>query len=100
MKIFLETTIPSYITARPSRDILRFSRQQLTREWWETRRQSHGLFTSQLVLDEVAVGDSAMAAERLTVLSQAVLLARQLADRSRSRAPTDHASHDNAHTSG
>jgi hypothetical protein len=47
MKIFLETTIPSYITARPSRDMLRFSHQQLTREWWETRRQFHQLFTPE-----------------------------------------------------
>jgi hypothetical protein len=74
MKIFLETTIPSYITARPSRDILRFSHQQLTREWWETRRQFHELFTSQLVLDEAAMGDAVKAAERLAVLSYATLL--------------------------
>jgi hypothetical protein len=74
MKIFLETTIPSYITARPSRDVLQFSHQQLTREWWDTRRQFHQLFTSQLVLDEAAIGDSAKAAERLEVLSHAVLL--------------------------
>jgi hypothetical protein len=74
MKIFLETTIPSYVTARPSRDMLQISHQQLTREWWDTRRQAHQLFTSQLVLDEAAIGDPAKAAERLAVLSQAVLL--------------------------
>lgn len=74
MKIFLETTIPSYLTARPSRDILQSGHQQLTREWWETRRQRHELFTSQLVLDEAAVGDPAKAAERLAVLRHAALL--------------------------
>lgn len=48
--------------------------QQLTREWWETRRQQHELFTSQLVLDEAAVGDVAKAAERLALLNEAALL--------------------------
>ena len=74
MKIFLETTIPSYIAARPSRDLLQASHQQLTREWWETRRQHHELFTSQLVLDEAAIGDPGQAAKRLALLSEASLL--------------------------
>ena len=54
--------------------MLRSSRQQITREWWETRRQFHQLFTSQLVLDEAAIGDSIKAAERLAILSRAMLL--------------------------
>jgi len=74
MRIFLETTIPSYITARPSRDVLLLIHQQLTREWWETRRQQHELFTSQLVHDEAATGDAVKASERLALLNQATLL--------------------------
>jgi len=69
----LETTIPSYITVRPSRDLLRFRNQQLTREWWKNRSQSHALSTSQLVLDEAALAVAANAAERLAVLGHAVL---------------------------
>jgi hypothetical protein len=37
--IFIETTIPSYCVARPSRDLLQLARQELTREWWDTQRQ-------------------------------------------------------------
>jgi len=56
MNIFLETTIPSYITVRPSPDPIRLRYQQLTREWRENHRQPHALFTTQLVLEEAALG--------------------------------------------
>ena len=72
--IFIETTIPSYYVARPSRDVLHFARQELTREWWDTRRQQFALRTSQLVLDEAAGGEPAKAAERHKLLDGIPLL--------------------------
>jgi len=75
MTIFLETTIPSYLTARPSREWLLAAHQKLTRAWWENHRRAHELYTSQLVLDEAACGDSKFAARRLNVLADAALLA-------------------------
>lgn len=30
---YLETTIPNYLTAWPSRDLVRAAHQQITREW-------------------------------------------------------------------
>lgn len=33
------------------------ARQQLAKDWWEFEREKHELFTSQLVLDEIAFGD-------------------------------------------
>jgi hypothetical protein len=50
-RLCLETTVPSYLTARPSRDLIRASHQQITREWWESRRPDFEVFISQLVLD-------------------------------------------------
>jgi len=47
----VETTIPSYLVARPARDVVQMARQQITREWWECCRGDHELFTSQIVLD-------------------------------------------------
>ena len=43
-KVYLETTIPSYLVARPSRDLLIAAHQQLTREWWESRGPQFDLF--------------------------------------------------------
>ena len=56
-KVYLETTIPSYLTARPSRDLVTAAHQQITREWWDTRRHAFDLFVSQMVLDEAGAGD-------------------------------------------
>ena len=60
MRIYSESTIPSYVVARPARDLLQAARQQLTRDWWDLKRQAHELFTSQVVLDEIAAGEAAM----------------------------------------
>jgi hypothetical protein len=36
-KLYLETSIVSYLTARPSHDLIRAAHQQITRDWWEMR---------------------------------------------------------------
>ena len=41
---------------------------EATREWWDSRRSQFALYISQVVLDEVARGDSAIAAQRLEIL--------------------------------
>jgi hypothetical protein len=74
MRIYLESTIPSYLVARPARDLLQAARQQLTRDWWESKRGQHELFSSQVVLDEVAAGEAAMARRRLKLLREVPLL--------------------------
>ena len=86
MRIYVESTIPSYVVARPARDLLQAARQQLTRDWWDSKRQEHELFTSQVVLDEVAAGEPAMAQSRLALLAGLAILdltpaAEALADR-------------------
>ena len=72
--IFIETTIPSYYVSRPSRNLLQFARQELTREWWDARRHEFDLFASQLVLDEASEGEPAKASERLQLLAGLELL--------------------------
>src|SRR5579862_1002093 len=72
--VYLETTIPSYLTAWPSRDLVRAAHQQITREWWEKRRTEFELYISQVVLRECQAGDATAAADRLNVLHELPLL--------------------------
>ena len=60
--------MPSYLTAWPSRDLIRAGHQQLTKEWWQTRRAGFDIYISQFVLDEAAAGDAEAARERLAAL--------------------------------
>jgi hypothetical protein len=72
-KTYVETSIVSYLTAWPSRDLVRAAHQQITREWWATR-ENYELFISQFVIDEAGAGDGEAAASRLAALSEAQLL--------------------------
>jgi hypothetical protein len=72
--VYLETTIPSYLTAWRSPELVMAARQQITREWWDTRRHDFELFISQLVIDEGSAGDPEAAARRLEALKGIPLL--------------------------
>lgn len=74
LKVYIETTIVSYLTARPSRDLIVAAHQQLTQEWWENRRANFDLYTSQFVLQESSAGDAKMAQTRLEALEEIPLL--------------------------
>jgi hypothetical protein len=74
-KLCLETTIPSYLTAWGSRELVMAAHQQLTREWWEGRRADFDLYFSVFVLDEARAGDPAAARRRLEALAPFPLLA-------------------------
>jgi len=89
-KIYLETTIISYVTAKPSRDLILAAHQELTNEWWEYRRKHFELFVSELVIQEAQAGDKAAAQKRLGILEllpllelneQALSLARALMEK-------------------
>ena len=73
-RVYLETTIPSYLTAWPSRDLVRAAHQQITRDWWDRRRAEFELVISQVVLRECQAGDATAAAERLKILQDLPLL--------------------------
>jgi predicted nucleic acid-binding protein len=73
--VYLETTIVSYLTGRPNRDIRIRAHQQATRRWWRTRRMDFRTFVSPLVWDEAAAGDAAAARRRLRLLRGVPVLA-------------------------
>ena len=47
-KVYVETSVISYLTSRPSRDLIIAANQRLTQEWWLKRRDEFDLFISQL----------------------------------------------------
>ncbi len=73
-RVYLETTFASYLTARPSRDLIIAAHQQITHDWWDYRRKDYELCVSQLVLREAGDGDPQAAQERLDVLATMTLL--------------------------
>ncbi|HLP61847.1 MAG TPA: type II toxin-antitoxin system VapC family toxin [Candidatus Deferrimicrobium sp.] len=73
-KVYIETTIISYLTGKPSRDIIIAAHQQITEEWWQTRRHLFDLYASQLVIREAGAGDEEYSQKRLNALSEAELL--------------------------
>ncbi len=73
-KIYLETTIVSYLTAKPSRDLVVAAHQQITLEWWETRLRKFDIFISELVVREAGAGDKTAAQKRLEALEEIPLL--------------------------
>ena len=62
-KLYLESTIPSYLTARRSRDLRLAANQEATQEWWECQRNEYELYVSAAVLAEAGEGDPVFAAE-------------------------------------
>lgn len=72
--LYIETSIVSYLTARPSRDLVIAAHQQITNDWWENNRVEFYLFTSQLVLDEASAGDAVAAKRRFAKLDEIPLL--------------------------
>jgi hypothetical protein len=72
-RVYVETTVPSYLTAWPSRDSVRAAHQQITREWW-AHRGAFELYASRLVVQECQAGDPQAAADRLAALAGVPLL--------------------------
>jgi predicted nucleic acid-binding protein len=73
--VYIETSILGYLTARSTKDLILAANIEITRDWWESRRNAFILYTSEAVLDEVAQGDTEIAAQRLEILRDFPLLA-------------------------
>lgn len=68
-RVYIETTVASYLTARPSRDPVVVAHQEITLEWWTDHRQRFDLYISELVLREAGRGDESAAPKRLAELA-------------------------------
>jgi predicted nucleic acid-binding protein len=72
--IYLETTIISYLTSRPHRDIVVAAQQEVTRQWWENEKQRYRCVTSPYVLEEASAGDEQAAEKRIQSLQDIEIL--------------------------
>jgi predicted nucleic acid-binding protein len=73
-KVYLETSVISYLTARPSRDVIKLAKQELTREWWDKNRAAYDLYVSTPVRDEAGKGDRDAARRRMEIMDGLTVL--------------------------
>ena len=73
-KVYIETTVISYLTARPTHNVVIAGRQQSTRDWWRNAANRFELVASELVLNEAQGGDPEAARARLAVINSLTLL--------------------------
>lgn len=66
--LYIETSILGYLTARSIKDLILAANIEITKDWWESRRNAFTLFISEAVLEEVALGDPQIAAQQLEIL--------------------------------
>ena len=72
--IYIETSVVSYLVARPSRDLIVAAHQQLTVTWWQDQGPKYDLFISQIVIEEARAGDPDTAEKRLAAIENLLLL--------------------------
>lgn len=67
--VYIESSVISYLTARPSRDLVIAGHQAVTADWWDDHRMRYDVHVSPLVVEEISAGDAAAAAERLRLIA-------------------------------
>ena len=73
-KVYIETSVVSYVTARSSRDLIVAARQEITRERWSRILTDFDCFVSILVVQEASGGDQEAAAARLSAIADIPVL--------------------------
>lgn len=72
--VYLETSVISYLTARPSRDLIVAAHQQITAEWWDAVRPKADCFISPFVIEEATRGDEDAARKRIAAIADFAVL--------------------------
>ena len=63
--VYIESSVISYLTARPSRDLVVAAYQQITKDWWGSELSKYHCFISDFVVEEISRGDKTAAADRI-----------------------------------
>ena len=72
--VYIESTIVSYLVAKPSRDLIVAAHQQLTMEWWDLIRLQVDCFVSPFVIQEISAGDEEAANKRIGLIKDMPVL--------------------------
>lgn len=72
--LYVETSVVSYLTAWPSRDLVVAAHQQITHDWWNNHAAQYELFVSEAGYEEAKRGDPDAAARRLAILRPLAVL--------------------------
>lgn len=73
IKVYIESSAISYLTSRPTEDLIRKAKQFLTRSWWDLRDR-FDMYVSETVLEEITEGDPAAAELRMAVVKDISIL--------------------------
>ena len=73
-KVYVETTVVSYLAARPSHDVALAARQQATQQLWTEYADTFEFMVSDIVLTEISQGDAMAAQRRLELLEGLLVL--------------------------
>ena len=74
LKVYIETSVISYLTARPSNDIRAVANQNTTIEWWDNQRPKFDLLVSEFVTTEANLGHPDAAQRRLKAITEIPVL--------------------------
>ncbi len=69
-RVYLETTVVSYFTARPGRDIIIAGHQEATRDLWPLLTSRYEAYISAIVYQEAEKGDPGQARMQLAAIEQ------------------------------
>ena len=74
--VYIESSIISYLTSRPSRDVVKAGHQVITSNWWLNSKSQYEVYISALVEEEISGGDPTAAAKRLEAVAdiQSILI--------------------------
>ena len=67
--VYIESSIISYLTSRPSREVVKAGRQAITSDGWLNSKSQYEFYISALVEEEISGGDSTAAAKRLEAVA-------------------------------
>ena len=74
MKVYVETSVVSNLTARPSHNVTDAAMQAQTINWWSLAPRYFDLYGSELVIQEASRGDSDAAKRRLEAIGELTML--------------------------